>query len=58
MRGLEGAAGGGGELAEDGLRVDGVTQAGAESRDGRLGVVARAVEAAVDERAAAGCAAE
>ena len=37
------------ELAEHRLRVDRVPQARAEGGDGRLGVVAGAVEAAVDE---------
>ena len=58
IRGLERARRGRRELGEDGFDVDRVAQPGAEGGDCRLGVVARAVEAAVDEplqpRAAAG----
>ena len=46
--GLERGAGRGRELVEDGVDVDGVPQARRERGDGRLGVVVRPVEAAVD----------
>jgi hypothetical protein len=49
VRRLEGAGGGRGELVEHGLDVHGVAEAGSERGDRRLGVVARAVEARVDE---------
>src|SRR5436305_992059 len=48
-RGLERAGSDRGELGEDGVDIDRVAQPGAERGDNRFGVVAGAVEAAIDE---------
>jgi hypothetical protein len=54
VRRLERARRGGRQLVEHSVDVDGVAKAGAERRHGRLGVVARSVETAVDEALQAG----
>ena len=54
---LDGALDGVEQVGADRVDLDGVAQPGGERRDRRLGVVAGAVEAAVDEALDADCAA-
>ena len=49
MRRLDGAVDGVEQVGADHIDLDGVAQSRRERRDGRLGVVAGAVEAAIDD---------